>query len=446
MNGRFAAFLCLASALLAQDVAGPKPVIKMEDALARARLYAGQLRSAALLARQAQEDTKQARAARLPSVSAFNQFIYTEGNGTPSGVFVANDGVHIYNEQAVIHQELFALIRHGEVDRAAAAEAAAQARVAVAARGLTATVVSGYYTIVAAQRKSRNAQTSLEQSQRFLDLTRKQEAGGEVAHADVIKAQIDLQQRQRDAAEALLAIDKAKISLGVVIFPKFSRDYDVVDDFESIAALPDLEEARRASLASSPDIKAAQVGVRQAGYDVAVARYQFLPSFALDFFYGIDANQFAARTGYPTQATGRSTLPNYEVTGRKNLGYVAQATLNIPVWNWGTTRSKIRQAEYKEEQARLDLSAAQKTLDSTGSAAYVEAQGAGAQLASLRTSVGLAAESLRLTVLRYQAGEATALEVVDAQNTATLSRNAYDDGLARYRIALANLRLLMGTL
>jgi hypothetical protein len=42
-------------------------------------------------------------------------------------------------------------------------------------------------------------------------------------------------------------------------------------------------------------------------------------------------------------------------------------------------------------------------------------------------------------VLRYQAGEATALEVVDAQNTVTLARNAYDDGLARYRIALANL-------
>ena len=40
-----------------------------------------------------------------------------------------------------------------------------------------------------------------------------------------------------------------------------------------------------------------------------------------------------------------------------------------------------------------------------------------AQLESLRSSVDLAAESLRLTLLRYQAGEATALEVVDAQNT-----------------------------
>jgi outer membrane protein TolC len=50
-----------------------------------------------------------------------------------------------------------------------------------------------------------------------------------------------------------------------------------------------------------------------------------------------------------------------------------------------------------------------------------------------------------LTVLRYQAGEAVALEVSDAQATVTAARNAYDDGLARYRVALDNLKILTGT-
>ena len=60
---------------------------------------------------------------------------------------------------------------------------------------------------------------------------------------------------------------------------------------------------------------------------------------------------------------------------------------------------------------------------------YLEAQAARSQLESLRSSLDLSAESLRLTVLRYQAGEATALEVVDAQSTLAAARNAYDDGL-----------------
>ena len=64
---------------------------------------------------------------------------------------------------------------------------------------------------------------------------------------------------------------------------------------------------------------------------------------------------------------------------------------------------------------------------------------------ALRASSGLAGESLRLTTLRYQAGEATVLEVVDAQNTLTQARNAYDDGMLRYQLALAELQTLTGS-
>ena len=47
---------------------------------------------------------------------------------------MANDGVHIYNEQAVVHQELLSLVRHGEIRRAMAAEAIAKAKIDVAVR------------------------------------------------------------------------------------------------------------------------------------------------------------------------------------------------------------------------------------------------------------------------------------------------------------------------
>jgi outer membrane protein len=49
-----------------------------------------------------------------------------------------------------------------------------------------------------------------------------------------------------------------------------------------------------------------------------------------------------------------------------------------------------------------------------------------------------------LTTLRYQAGESTALEVVDAQNTFVQARNVIDDAQVRYRVALAELQTLTG--
>lgn len=420
--------------------------ISLKEALARARKYGAQVEAANIAVQLAHEDRQQAKAASLPSVNALNQFIYTEGNGTPSGIFVANDGVHVYNEQLVAHEELLSFVRRGEIRAAAAAEAVARAKADLATRGLNATVIQDYYAIASAERKLANAQRSVSEVQNFLDISQKLEHGGEAAHADVIKAQLQVQQQQREAAEAASTVQKAKIALAVLIFPAFEMNYQIQDDLTQAPALTPLPDVTARAQATNPELRAARAGLQEARLGLSVARYGYLPSLGLDVFYGIDANQFAARTNYPTPESGRSTLPNYLVPYRQNLGYVAQATLNVPIWNWGSTHSKVKQASLKERQAEIDLTMAQKQAQADVATAYQEAQTASTQIQSLRSSSDLAVESLRLTLLRYQAGEATALEVADAQTTANQARTAYDDGLIRYRIAVSTLEMLTGNL
>ena len=305
-----------AARIPAQEPANPAPAsgdsltITLDDALARAQKYSTQIQSANIAVQLAREDRRQAKAAVLPSANAFNQFIYTEGNGTPSGVFVANDGVHVYNEQLQAHEELLAFIRRGEIRVAEAAEAVARAKADVTTRGLKATVIGNYYAVAAAQRKLANAQQSLTEARQFLDITQKQERGGEAAHSDVIKAQLPVLQRQRDTQDAQLGVVKAQIALAVLIFPTLQVSYSVVDDLAKLPILPPLTEATTQAHAVSPDLRAARLSLNQAKLGVKVAQYAYLPSLGLDVFYGINANQFAGRTDYPTQATGRSTLPN----------------------------------------------------------------------------------------------------------------------------------------
>jgi outer membrane protein TolC len=279
-----------------------------------------------------------------------------------------------------------------------AAEAVARARSEIAARGLIVTVVQAYYHLVVAERKYSTAQRAATEGQRFLDISQKLEQGGEVAHSDVVKAQIQFHQQRRDLQETELEMNRSRLELAVLVFPDFNENFSVVDDLQ-------------------------RIGAAWAG---------FLPSLKLDYFYGIDANHFAANQFDPaSQQTVR------------NLGYAATATLQLPVWNWGANRSKLKQADLRE-QARVELTFTQRQLLAKLRTLYGEAQTARAELDSLNQWAELAAESLRLTTLRYQAGEATVLEVVDAQNTVTLSRNAFSDGQSRFRVALANLQTLTG--
>jgi outer membrane protein TolC len=162
---------------------------------------------------------------------------------------------------------------------------------------------------------------------------------------------------------------------------------------------------------------------------VAGARAAYLPDLGLNFTYGIDAPQFAAK--------GPEAV--------RNLGYSASVTVDIPVWDWLSTQHKVKQSEIRRDAVKVALSAAQRRLIADLEEFYAEAAAARDQLASLDTSAKTAAESLRLTKLRYSGGEATVLEVIDAQNVLTASENARDDGALRYQTALANLQTLTGT-
>lgn len=417
-----------ASAQTRPEPAAPL-TLTLQDALERARANSPQFQAALTELGLAREDRVQVRAGLLPSVNYTTQYLYTQGNGTPTGRFIANNAVHEYVAQGNAHQVVsLGLGQVADFRRAGAAEALARARAEIAARGLVVTVVESYDGLVVAERGYAHAQQAAGEAQRFLRITQQLERGGEVAHADVIKAQLQLNDRERDLREAQLAMAKARAGLAVLLFPDFNQNFTVVDDLGTAKPLPAFAEVQQLAQKNNPELRQAMAALKVASEEVTAARSAHFPTLALDYFYGIDADHFATRTG-----------------GIRNLGYSASATLTLPVFNWGATQSKVKQANLRRRQARVELSAAQRQLVANLQTFYDEADAARAELDTLRSSAELAAESQRLTTLRYQAGEATALEVVEAQNALTQARNAYDEGEARYRLALASLQTLTGS-
>jgi outer membrane protein TolC len=201
-------------------------------------------------------------------------------------------------------------------------------------------------------------------------------------------------------------------------------------------ALPALDEVENMAARANPTLAVAIEALRGASLDVKIARQALLPTVTVDAVYGIEANAFALRS---TVASARDLGP------LPNLGYFITASLNIPVWDWGVRRSRVKQSELKREEAAVDLSVAQRTLIRNLRGLYDEARVAHQQIDLLRRGVDLASESLRLRTLRYQAGEAAIVDLVDAQTNFIQARNAYDDGMVRYRLAIGNLQTLTGT-
>ena len=410
--------------------------VTLQDAIALARKNDPVYHAAVTEAGLAREDRSQARSALLPAATFATSALYTEPYylNNPAGTvkFIANNAPHEYISQGNVHGQLD-LAAFASYRRTAALAAVAKARAEIASRGLVVTVVQNYFNAQAAEQKLAAARSTAQEGDAFLQITQELEKGGEVAHSDVIKAELQAQDRRRQLQEAQLAYLNARLDLAVLLFRDFTDNFALADDLHANAPLPQREEFEALAARDNPDIRAALLAVQAAGHDVSSARAGYLPSIGLDYWYGIDAEHYATYTPAPD---GRIN----------NLGYAAAASLTLPLWNWGSTQSKVRQAELRRDQSRLELSLAQRKLLAQMRSLYSEAEIALNQQAGLRRSADLAAESLRLTTLRYTHGESTVLEVVDAQTTFAQANAAYQDGALRYRVALANLQTLTGVL
>jgi outer membrane protein TolC len=406
--------------------------VSLAQAIALARQNSTAYQAAVTEAGTARESSTQARDALLPQVAYDNQYLYTQANELGAVRFIAANAVHEYVSQGSLHEsiDLAAILNYR---KAAAGAAVARAKAEIAARGLVATVVGDYFAILAAENKLAAAKRAAEEGDRFLDLTGQLERGGEVAHSDTLKAELQSQERRRQLKEASLAALNTRLDLAVLIFPDFRDNFVLTEDLHARVPLPTREEVEQQAARDNPELAAALALLRVTANDVNAARAEYLPSLGIDYFYGIDSAQFATH----------STVNGQKLT---NLGSSALASLSLPVWNWGATRSRVRAAELGRKQAQRELSFAERRLAAEIRSRYAEAETALDELAGLERSAALAAESQRLTTLRYQAGESTVLEVVDSQNVLVEAANRYADGAVRYRLSLANLQALTGVL
>src|SRR5579875_3720616 len=314
---------------------GPPITLTLQDALKRAEKYSPQFQAAVTAAKLAREDQVQARAAMLPSISYTTQYLNTQGNGiSPVGRFVTNDGVHVYRAWAVVHESMPATFFFSAGPRSAAyAHALAQANEEIARRGLAVTVTNAYYALALAQRQYATAEQSVENARRFLQISQELEQGGEVAHADVIRFQLQFNQQQQALENAEVAMSTARLNLAVLLFPDLNQNFTIVDDLDVPPVLPTFNEVQIMARNNNPQIRA------------ALMAYQ-------------------------------------------------QARLNVPIWDWGTSLSKLHQAEDQRNLARVNLSFAQRQLLSQLYSSYNEAQAAWKQLDTLHNSVSLAARNL----------------------------------------------------
>ena len=428
------ALICLSASYAqvpAPTPASPVDLLTLDDALRLANTQASSFQSAVLNERIAAEDVRQAQAAFLPKISAPLSYIYTTpSQGLPLGEprapsFISADAIGVTDALVNVSGDFDIAGRlRATVARNRALLTAAKAGTDVAKRALAQAVIETYYGLSLAIAQRRAAETNLNAADEFEKITSLLLSGGEVAPVDLTRAQLQTTARRDELQRARANEEIAAGALRVFVGYEFSRPINTTD-----LALPvdfEFQQFKAEDVSRRPEFIQFDQQLRAARQEIKIARADLLPSLS-----------YSVNGGFETDSLKQPRL-------KQHSGVSAQISLSIPIFDWGATRSRERQA-----QLRVDLAENERTIALHGFtqqfyAARAQAETAATRIGIARDGVIKAQDNLSASIARYRAGEAQIVEVTDAQTTLVERRNALYQAIFDYQTALARLRQATG--
>lgn len=403
----------------------PEPVLTLEACWKLAEAQYSLVERARLDERAAGEQVRQARAGFLPQLAYLNAYTYNtprlEDRSTMS--YVALNGIREYVSQPTVTQEIDLSGRlRAELQRGRAGRQVAEARTLLTRRDLRLAVREAYYAVLEAQHNVATAQRTLDEAEAFHRKTQLMAEQGEAARADVIKAEVQLAGKRRDLWAAQTGAVNAGLRLKSFWTEDLAQPPRIEDTFLKVPEGQDYLGWDAAWVARRGEFSLLGAAEQAVRAEARLARSDRRPTLNLVYAYGIDANQVRIR----------------------ERGQAAFATLRIPLFDWGRSKSRERQAQFAGQQIDVDRHLSRRLFTAEFYTERNNVDLAVKQMAEGRREVELARESLRLARLRYDGGEAPALEVVEAQNTAAGAELAYNQAVFQYHMSRARLEVATG--
>ncbi len=413
-----------------QTVAAP---LTLDEALSLSRTLSSSSQQAGLNEQIAAEDVRQSRAAFLPQVTAPVTYLYTSpALGLPPGTlrapsFLANNAISEYQAYLNVSGDIDIAGRlHATLAKNRALLEAAHAGTEVARRALALGVIDAYYGLALASAQRVAAEQNLAAAVEFERITSLLLAGGEVASVDLTRAQLQTIGRRDEFERARANEDVAAGSLRVLVGYEFNRPISTTDLTLAVPIDSEFQQFKAEGISTRPEFAQFDAQLRAAKQEVKIARANRLPQLSYSILGGFDTDSLR-----PTRL-------------KEHTGFSGTISLTIPIFDWGSSKSKERQARLRAQVAENERTIALRGFTQQFYAAQAQVTSAATRIRLAGTGVTQAQINLSASIARYRAGEAQIIEVTDAMTTLAAQRFALYQAVFDYQTALARLRQAAG--
>lgn len=286
--------------------------------------------------------------------------------------------------------------------------------------------VEAYLTVLAAEKQRQVAEQSLRTAEAVRDRSQARVEAGVAVESDLLNARVNLADRQHHLLLAENALKLARAELNTVLGEAMGAGFvlaDVPDD--AGPAADSLDALERLALEKRPDLDGIEARQAAQAKSLSMAKSAFGPR--VNLFAGWEAN-------------------NRDLTSGGNTNWTGGVELQLDLFQGGAKAARL--ARERAGVARLAAlrQAAQDAVRLEVQRAYYDLEAARQHVEVMRAAVSEAAESLRITQNRYDAGLNTITDLLRVEEISRRTQSDYWGAVYRLRTARAALELATGTL
>jgi outer membrane protein TolC len=203
----------------------------------------------------------------------------------------------------------------------------------------------------------------------------------------------------------------------VLVGYDFGKPIATTDLATTISTDAEIERISTDTISQRPEFAQFEAERRAAEQDVRIARADRLPQLS-----------YTVNGGFDTDSLRPARL-------KEHTGFSGAINVTIPIFDFGASKSRERQARLRAQVAESQRTQALKGFYQQFYAARTAALSAVTRIRLAGTGLTLAENNLNASLARYRAGEATIIEVTDAQTTLAAQRLAFYQAIFDYQTA-----------
>ena len=295
--------------------------------------------------------------------------------------------------------------------------------IAAARQLLKYNATEAYFTLMADRDAVKLAEESVERLEKYLKDVQLQFEVGVVAKVDVLSSEVDLAKARQTLIEDRNAYAVAMASLNNIMGLPLTTELSIQGDLPYEKFEQELAACVDIALRQRPDIFQYTDSAKSAKEGVTIAKAGYLPTIS---------------------AVAQAGWYNDQFPGGNNYNWTMYLTTSWTFMDSGLTAGNVKKAVegYKKAQEQLKQTVDSARLDVRST--YLSLKSYEQSIQTSSAAIGLAEEDYRIKVIRYNAGVATNLDVLDAQESLTTAKNNYLKARYNYNTYRAKLDKSMG--